>query len=362
VLLKERGYWDIQYPKEGRAVNREYNPLIFGTVQVQDLLYQIHHPEDCDNAKYAIISSEPSGIGSEIHVLGLAFSAAVEMRRIAIFSGTRWATGDFCKGDNTWSCYFVPLSSKCTPTEEDMKHIVEWSGNFDESTNDKVLRFGARWSPASRTYIPTNILPILECSPFNPNHYYFFWRIQASTYMMRPNRRTLDEIARLRTQVFEHSVIPQGTINIHVRHGDKKYEMRLHELPDYMVALERMISSTPTIKPQVFLSSEDPKVIEDARAYSNITFYYTSEERKNQDFKDLISQGSSRFLLDLVNLNLALECDGHIGTFGSNWNRLIVELHSTIGYCAGCPYIGVDEQCSSVLECAIKGLQKDFKW
>lgn len=50
-------------------------------------------------------------------------------------------------------------------------------------------------------------------------------------------------------------------------------------------------------------------------------------------------------LLDgLLNLDLALQCDGFVSSFTSNWARLIEELRSTVRCKAGSMYVDVDPQ------------------
>jgi hypothetical protein len=52
-------------------------------------------------------------------------------------------------------------------------------------------------------------------------------------------------------------------------------------------------------------------------------------------------------LLDgLLNLDLALQCDGFVSSFSSNWARLIEELRSTVRCKAGSAYVDVDPMLS----------------
>jgi len=105
-----------------------------------------------------------------------------------------------------------------------------------------------------------------------------------------------------------------------------------------------------------FLSTEDDKVVAEAKHLNTIGDWkikFTTEERSNEGFFSLVKHGDKRMLLDLLALHLAIHCDGFVGTLHSNWNRLIMELSSTVGYCAGCPYLEVDQPCSSVTECRL---------
>jgi len=48
------------------------------------------------------------------------------------------------------------------------------------------------------------------------------------------------------------------------------------------------------------------------------------------------------FLNAMTAMDLALECDGFVGTFYSNWNRLIDELRSTVRCKAEAAYVDVN--------------------
>lgn len=51
---------------------------------------------------------------------------------------------------------------------------------------------------------------------------------------------------------------------------------------------------------------------------------------------------NEEFLDGLLNLDLALHCDGFVSSFLSNWARLIEELRSTVRCKAGSMYVDVD--------------------
>ena len=49
---------------------------------------------------------------------------------------------------------------------------------------------------------------MLELSPVNVTKQYYWWRAQTATYIVRPNERTLKELASLRQRLLLH---PQAT-------------------------------------------------------------------------------------------------------------------------------------------------------
>jgi len=49
-------------------------------------------------------------------------------------------------------------------------------------------------------------------------------------------------------------------------------------------------------------------------------------------------------LNSLVSLDLALQCDGFVGTLSSNWCRLIDELRATVRCKAHAPYLDAQQE------------------
>lgn len=72
----------------------------------------------------------------------------------------------------------------------------------------------------------------------HPNLYYW-WRAQGAAYLVRPNTRTLLELDRRRSLYFNED-IDEGTISVHVRHGDKWKESALASDQSYLEAVEAL--------------------------------------------------------------------------------------------------------------------------
>mmetsp|Transcript_44126 Transcript_44126/g.95718 ORF Transcript_44126/g.95718 Transcript_44126/m.95718 type:complete len:123 (-) Transcript_44126:25-393(-) len=83
---------------------------------------------------------------------------------------------------------------------------------------------------------------------------------------------------------------------------------------------------------KMFISTEDPEVINDVKGdkYRGWTFSFIEQLRMTgaPTWSDHTREkgASEEFLSSVLNLIVALECDGYIGTIASNWNRLIDEL------------------------------------
>ena len=54
-----------------------------------------------------------------------------------------------------------------------------------------------------------------------PELYYYWWRAQSATYLVRPNERTLREIEARKALVYPQGRVPSGAVSVHARRGDK---------------------------------------------------------------------------------------------------------------------------------------------
>ncbi|CAM9963920.1 unnamed protein product, partial [Phaeothamnion confervicola] len=76
----------------------------------------------------------------------------------------------------------------------------------------------------------------------------------------------------------------------------------------------------------IFLSTEDPEVVEEAIREEAWSVMVLPWRRGNENHEELMEMGDSLFIFSLVNLFLAAEAQHFVGTRSSNWNRLIDEL------------------------------------
>ncbi|EGX44419.1 hypothetical protein AOL_s00193g1 [Orbilia oligospora ATCC 24927] len=128
----------------------------------------------------------------------------------------------------------------------------------------------------------------------------YWWRAQAAAYIMRFNRNTSRRLKQFRLgedtkQLGLHwdvngdprnvdvpFPLPEGTISMHVRHGDKGSEMRLVPFNDYVVRAEKFSAENPLGNwKRAFLSTEDPNVIEQMKTMARITpFSYSGSNSR----------------------------------------------------------------------------------
>jgi hypothetical protein len=91
---------------------------------------------------------------------------------------------------------------------------------------------------------------------------FWWWRAQAIAYIVRPNARTLAEVAARKEAKLRGRPLQKGCISLYVRHGDKGTESKTWDDPAYEAALLQLRGIDSSLTRQVFLSTEDPKTVE----------------------------------------------------------------------------------------------------
>lgn len=159
--------------------------------------------------------------------------------------------------------------------------------------------------------------------------------------------------------------LPTRLITVHIRWGDKKKEMRLRPIKEYVQAVLDLtqqpplsFASTPPSKSTstipssvgVFLATEDPQAVhefQEAAKWHNWTVYVDPYFREFESTRDPTYNGNPRMsqklrgrpgLVALASLLVALQANEFVLTTNSNWSRLINELRKTVleSRCRGC--------------------------
>lgn len=328
---------------------------MFGTIEAQHAIWSHQHPSSCNGKKFLVYAAvhKDHGIGSVIHVLGVALQAALNLDRILILMpqpDVEWNTGKYCEGmDTIDECYFEPLSS-CTVLDafgaleisnENLKKFSQLNPDTYSKNSERVLQTSVK--PLGdininlRTETPTMFHTLLQTGGIKEDFYYW-WRAQSTAYIVRPSLRTLRELGRRRKLVFDNRAIQPGTVSVHIRHGDKWKEDKLADDASFLRSMEALMKRNRRgLKRRIFLSTDDPISVKFFAGLSNWTVEYTNVSRDAymdrtvgpEDFAAKIGW-DEEFLNSLLSLQLATECDGFVGAMYSNWNRLIDELRSTV--------------------------------
>lgn len=346
---------------------------LFGTVAAQHAIWQHQHPSTCVDKKFLVYEAlgPEHGIGSILHAMGVALQAALNLDRILVLypqPAFEWTNGLFCQGTSTLDqCYFEPLSN-CTVADAfgNMSVSLDSLWRFSELSLDSYNRYDSDWrfsekilGSSVRTVAENfedskNIINVLRGETPHMFHSllkagnlseknFYWWRAQSVAYIVRPNHRTLFELKLRRNFYFNNKRLERGTISVHIPYGENRDPE--NQSPDkwisYLQSAEALVSRYPNLQRKIFLSTEDPLAISFFSKLTSWTVMWTKVKRvsgkniitrPNQALGSFVSRfgWDEEFLNSLLNLQLALECDGSVGHLSSNWNRLIDELKSTV--------------------------------
>lgn len=152
----------------------------------------------------------------------------------------------------------------------------------------------------------------------------------------------IQEAERQLNLVFPHGV-PEHLITVHMRWGDKKKEMKLRRVGEYVNAVKRILEQQklPSNKAAVFLATEDPMALKqfttavpnDWKVY--VDQYYTEMlpfrvDEYNGNPKMSKNLSGKTGLTALGSLLVAMEANHFVLTTASNWSRLMDELRKQV--------------------------------
>jgi len=287
-------------------------------------IFKHQNPHDCKKPKFLLTNGYNSGFGSEMHVIGTHLAHAIQNDYVLM-----WGSQS-CKR-------FAP--SGCESLFKDLSNCSHDS-SFD--TN----KWGAIDSNIFHDVVPDLFKNAMQAKlpSLTDNELRYWWRAQSVAYLMRLNENTITELSKMRHDDNFHYMskgnvpfpLPSGTVNAHIRHGDKGTEMKLVPSVMYVRAFKSMIANSPNSFSRIlFVSSDDQEAVNTCRRLvegDGMTYINTKLDRMdgghfmNKWDKDKNNLDRTLILGHLLQLLMALEADAWIGTRGSNWNRLIDEL------------------------------------
>ncbi|KAF6258519.1 hypothetical protein COO60DRAFT_1270691 [Scenedesmus sp. NREL 46B-D3] len=308
------------------------------TAQVQQAIWQHQHPSNCSTSKFLVLS----GIGSVFHINTVALAAALDYGRILLKHDDWLAKSDFCGPAKTTldSCYFVPLSS-CTLSkhEVELAPVATAAAELADPASPRVMRVTSMALIGElRASVPKQFHGMLSKTGIPSKNLHYWWRSQGVAYLVRPNTRMLEEIQKRRSRcellTAGPAYLAPGCISLYIRHGDKVDESPVFSDREYESVTKRLRQADPALTNQLFLSTEDPVTIQ---YYTNTTTSSAAASWRTS-YTELENDGGSTFdygpsgdvIKCLLNLDLAMQCDGFVASVYSNWARLIDEMRSTV--------------------------------
>ncbi|KER25022.1 hypothetical protein T265_07419 [Opisthorchis viverrini] len=322
---------------------------------VQQRLEKLQNPTDCSKAKLLLVSlTRPCAFGCNVHHLAYCLQLAYASGRTLILTGILTGYGEW------WSRNFLPLSSTCSEEAADSSSDTFFDKNTINSPRIVECPYighlaNLNWLPPA---VPADLAPNLTRLHAAPS----VWFIgQLITYLMRP----APQFARIlnHTLISFGLVSPRGTpiAGLHVRRTDKvNTEAAFHSVKEYMFYVERRFRFwdaqqkmmnrhtewindaqphyTSTTPRQVFIATDDPSVLDEARKqYPDYVFLGDS---KRAESANVGSRGNADSItgvaLDIMVLSKA---DYIVCTFSSQVCRISYELmqarHGDLGDASG---------------------------
>mgnify|MGYP002803400116 FL=1 len=358
---------NVDFPLEGwpSSVRAEGGESLYGTGWAQKFLRDHQFPHKCAGKSFVEHGMSLSGIGSNMHIGAAVLAFALNKGRIYLWpeddKANPWTEGKKsivnCPGQQSrnYECYLKPVSS-CKPNGEGPR----FTG---------VKRDRGRDIIKSTELIPKVFKELLKCSGYPSNYWVKWWRAQAAAFLLRPKQETLVELQTLRE---EHLVgrMQAGVLGCYVRHGDKYYEASEYPLKDYQrifswilddnkEVLQKCPGAEEFLKPfkaqlpklqssrRLYLGSDDPDVIEEAKSFGEMIYMNVSRLSKRTALMKLTKKlGAKQVVMEsLLNMQLLMESDAFIGTWTSNWCRLVDEMRMTVAMKASHLSLEVNKHC-----------------
>ncbi|KAF9906526.1 hypothetical protein EC991_000533 [Linnemannia zychae] len=222
------------------------------------------------------------------------------------------------------SLYHSNIIPRTSCTEADMERV------FKESPPEHVF---ANWTDSTINFQTADGVDLVELAmqayvktktPGFDDKSLFWLRSMVVYYATRPNYR-------FREQFRKYSPIQTPCMSIHVRHSDKETETTLLDFPEYMSKAEEYRNRTGVSN--VYLMTDDGKVIEATKQYKNFKFQYLPVPRPNESWSTERDRGVPMEILErnfLMEVYAAAQCEHQILTYSSNVGRLIGELSYAI--------------------------------
>lgn len=272
----------------------------------QSYIYERQHPKSCqamdNDYGFVVMNKFPV---DEAYGLGAVFQSVATFMSYSLRTGRTLVYTQNPPGQR-----FITESPECGRSLDCIFHKISPCSPYNstiQGTNPKTVYLPATGEnvppPSYFQTNPDSVPPLLgyllqrEHPTMTQPAMKYWWRTQATAYIMRLNKQSLRHLYRLRTSntmqhglhVYPHPVtgelqhkkvpftFPLGTSSastrlkaakscwaVHVRHGDKGIEMALRPLESYLVPLQAAIVTNPlsALSNCAFISTEDPEVLE----------------------------------------------------------------------------------------------------
>ncbi|CAL8116600.1 unnamed protein product [Orchesella dallaii] len=303
---------------------------------VQERINALQNPDDCAKAKKLVCMVHSNcGFGCTVHHIVYCLMTGYMTNRTVILNLKQLYKGV------PWNHVFLPLSSTCLEGSGISYGVWGGGGSNISAQVVKVSTFRTMISNKESPWEalrPTRFPPEFESRLGKvSNDPLIWWAGQFMAYVMRLRPDTEKSIREAKRKMREgmryndSSIIPIG---IHVRRTDKLIkEAEYYPLKAYLSHVERHLRLREKIEGKaisghIFLASDEPKVIEEARKLekNSCKWKLWANESIAKDAEKVNNRFRSGMLGILMDVMLLADCDFVVCTFSSSICKLVAEL------------------------------------
>lgn len=225
---------------------------------IQSRFRYLQNPPDCKTARKLVCTlNKGCGYGCQLHHVVYCFMVAYGTQRTLILKSKGWR---YHKAG--WEDVFKPISESCRdPQGETMSN---WPGTAETQVLTlPIIDSLSPRPPFLPLTIPEDLAPRLIRLHGDP---IVWWVGQILKYLLRPQSAT----SQLLQEAITNMGFKRPIVGVHVRRTDKVgTEASFHGIEEYMAAVDeyynQMELKTKVEKRRIYLASDDPKVINDAK-------------------------------------------------------------------------------------------------
>lgn len=263
-----------------------------------------------------------------IHVLGSVLGNGLDCNRTVIFDPNYtpiYSKNDQWRGKGGLDCYLMPISN-CTFTAEEIA-----------SNPQKFMRSN---DPSP---FPQFIITFIEKTGTPKSLYLFDWRIQSAFFITK-----LKNYTRMNVSLFREKYLVNPKehydVSVSIIQGDKYLEMPLAPPKYYTYPIE-LIHKLLGRKISVFVCSDAqfPITYFSTLNQSKFEFSYFNHRRPEKGYSQEknVTHSFIFMIQSFADLFETTKGQNMIGTLGSNWNRLMLELRLQQDTTMNLPYFEV---------------------
>lgn len=288
---------------------------------VQNRIRYLQNPKDCGEARKMVCNlSKGCGYGCQLHHVTYCLMLAYSTERTLILESKGWRYSS-----DGWEKVFQPLSNTCT--DRSGKSSKHW-GPEESIKNVQVVEMPIVDSLHPRPLalplaIPEDLADRLIRLHGDPA---VWWIGQFVTYLTRPQQHLAEDLAQTKSKLgFSNPVV-----GVHVRRTDKVgLEAAYHGIEEYMLYVDEWFDTYeqrhPGIRRKVYLASDDPTVLSDAKKlYPHYEFISDNEISKTAGLGSRYTDASLRGVI--IDIHFMSLCDYLVCTFSSQVCRVAYEL------------------------------------